>query len=137
MPHTRSLLAAALLGAAAALVLVRVVATSLARLVRAPGDLVSRPEVTLPTLLLALVAVAFVVRALPVVADALGALDQPSTVRRFAQVLPVYAVVAIGYLLYGYARGYDVPWTAPVVISGSVLLGLAGLAAAGRGPART
>ena len=132
MPPTRSLLAAALLGAAAALVLVRVVATSVARLVGAPGDLASRPEVALPTLLLALVAVAFVVRVLPVVADALGAApDQPSSVRRFAHVLPVYAVVAIGYLVYGYARGYDVPWTAPVVIGGSVLLGVAGLRCAG------
>jgi hypothetical protein len=136
MSGTRSPLAAVLLGAAAALVLVRVVATSVARLVRAPGDLVARPETALPTLLLALAAVGFVVRALPVVADSLGALDQPSAVRRFAQVLPVYAVVAIGYLLYGYARGYDVPWTAPVVIGGSVLLGVASLAAARRASAR-
>ena len=127
MPPTRSLLAAVLLGAAAALVLVRVVATSVARLVRAPGDLVARPETALPTLLLALAAVVFVVRVVPVVVDSLGALDQPSAARRFARVLPVYAVVAAGYLLYGYARGYDVPWTAPVVIGGSVLLGLAGL----------
>ncbi len=126
---------ALLLGVATALVLVRVVATSVARLVRAPGDLVVRPELAVPTLLLALVGVAFVVRALPAIADAVGALDQPSAVRRFAQVLPVYAVVAVGYLGYGYALGYAVPWTAPLVIAGSVLLGVAGLVAAATGPA--